>query len=91
MRREIRVAATTGALLALLCVGPPAARAEDSVKGGVEEVGEAVKHDTKEAVEEAEDAAKRGTKATEHGVGEALDKTGEGIEHTGEKLDEHGK
>src|SRR5262245_23758310 len=55
----------------------PAVAAE-TVKGGLEEVGEAVKRDSKEAIEKSKEEIERGTRATERGVGEALDKTGKG-------------
>jgi hypothetical protein len=70
----------------------PATHAEEpSVKKGLEEVGGAIKDDTKAAVHKTDEEAKKGLHATERGVGDAIQKTGEGLDHAGEKVHEKGE
>jgi hypothetical protein len=71
-------------------VGVEARAEEPSVKEGLEDVGEAVKTDTKDAAAKAEEGVKRGVDATEHGVGKAMEKTGEGLEKGGERVRQEG-
>ena len=64
---------------------------EPSVKQGLEEVGDAIKDDTKAAVHKTDEEMKKGLHATERGVGDALQKTGEGVDDAGQKVHEKGE
>jgi len=79
-----------GVAVLLWCGG--AVRAEEpSVKKGLEEVGDAIKDDTKAAVHKTDEEMKKGLHATERGVGDALQKTGEGMDDAGQKVHEKGE
>ncbi len=55
-------------------------RADDpSVKEGFDEVGRAIKNDTKKGWEATKDVSKEGWDKTKQGVGTAMEKTGEGV------------
>jgi len=88
----MRQAASIIALGITVLLWAPAVHAEEpSVKQGLDEVGGAIKDDTKAAVHKTDEEAKKGWQATERGVGDALQKTGDGLDHAGEKVHEKGE
>jgi hypothetical protein len=75
----------------LLCCSTTVHAEEPSVKKGLEEVGDAIKDDTKAAVHKTDEEMKKGLHATERGVGDAMQKTGEGMDDAGQKVHEKGE
>jgi phage-related protein len=89
-------------MIAIVLLAAPAFAESDSVTGGVDEVGRAVKDDVKDGYDKTRDVAVEGYDrakgATEHGVGKALqasgsgiDKAGSAVEGAGEKVDDSAK
>jgi hypothetical protein len=68
----------------LVAIASPAVlhAAEDSpsIKDGFDEVGRAIKNDTKAGWEATKDVSKKGWDKTKQGVGTGLEKTGEGVD-----------
>ena len=83
------VAAILIAAIAIAVTGPLVVRAEDepSIKEGFDEVGRAIKKDTKEGWEATQDVSKKGWDATKKGTGTALQKTGEGLNKAGSAVE----
>lgn len=88
----MRIAATVPvALLSGMLALPFAAAAEEpSLKEGFDEIGRAIKNDTKQGWDATKDVTRKGWDATKRGTGTALEKTGEGVDKAGRAVTDAG-